>query len=105
MIDTLKGLDAAVKRWNLLEHSFYKRWSAGTLTRDELADYAGQYAHVVAGLPRWLEAAAAADPDFGDELRRHALEEERHIALWDGFTAAVSEGAVTPAEPNAATDA
>jgi pyrroloquinoline-quinone synthase len=103
MIDTVRGLDAAAKRWNLLEHSFYQRWSAGTLTREELADYAGQYTHVVAGLPRWLEAAAQADPDFGDELRRHSREEERHISLWDRFTAAVSEGEVVPAEPNLAT--
>ena len=32
-------LDQAVTRWNLLDHSFYQRWTHGTLTRDELCDY------------------------------------------------------------------
>jgi pyrroloquinoline-quinone synthase len=100
MIDTEKSLDASARRWNLLEHSFYVRWTEGTLTREELADYAGQYAHVVAGLPRWLETAAQTDPGFGDELRRHAREEASHVALWDRFSDVVGG---TPAAPNTAT--
>jgi pyrroloquinoline-quinone synthase len=102
MTETLTHIDAAPKRWNLLEHSFYQRWSAGTLTRGELVDYAGQYAHVVAGLPRWLEAAADSDPEFGDQLRRHARDESAHVAMWDRFSAAVA-GVAVVAEPNAAT--
>ena len=76
---------------NLLEHSFYVRWLAGTLTEDELRDYAGQYAHVVRGLPGWLRSAGQDG---------HADEEQTHIRLWDAFGAALG---AAPSEPNAAT--
>jgi hypothetical protein len=32
-------LDDVTARWNLLQHSFYQRWTRGALTRDELSDY------------------------------------------------------------------
>jgi pyrroloquinoline-quinone synthase len=72
----LARIDAAARRWNVLEHPFYQRWSAGQLTRDELARYAGQYRHAVVAL---ADAAAAA----GDA--EHAREEREHVALWDAF--------------------
>ena len=40
-------LDGVTARWNLLDHTFYQRWTHGRLTRDELCDYVKQYAHVV----------------------------------------------------------
>ena len=55
-------LDGVTARWNLLEHSFYQRWTQGTLTRDELCDYVLQYAHVVRAVPAWLEQVRGGDP-------------------------------------------
>jgi pyrroloquinoline-quinone synthase len=98
------SLAAASARHDLLQHSFYQRWSAGTLTREELDDYVGQYAYVVTGLPGWLRDAAASHPDRALELERHAREEEGHVALWEKFALAIDEhraGAFDP--PNAAT--
>ena len=66
-----------IPRPSLLDHSFYRRWVVGELTLDELRDYAGQYAHVVMGLPRWLRKAAAAAPKQAEALERHAAEEDR----------------------------
>ena len=43
-------LDAVAERFDVLRHPFYVRWSEGTLRRDELALYAGQYAHAVKAL-------------------------------------------------------
>ncbi|MEA2645878.1 MAG: pyrroloquinoline-quinone synthase [Chloroflexota bacterium] len=98
-------LRAVLDRWDLLRHPFYTRWKAGELTRDELVDYAGQYAHVVRALPRWLEAAAdAAHAEHRAVLREHAHDEAAHPALWDQFAAAVgADAAETNAEPNDAT--
>jgi pyrroloquinoline quinone (PQQ) biosynthesis protein C len=85
---------------NLLDHSFYRRWLAGTLSIDELRDYSGQYAHVVRGLPRWLRRAAENTAGGGADLRRHADEETAHIELWDQFARSLGAG---PSDPNSVT--
>ena len=82
-------LDAARERWNLLEHPFYKRWSCGELSRDELAHYAAEYRHAVVAL---AETAAKT----GNE--EHAREESDHVWLWDDFAAVF--GADTNREPS-----
>lgn len=50
-------------RHNVLEHPFYVRWSAGELTREELARYAGQYRHATEALARLCQRAAESAPD------------------------------------------
>jgi pyrroloquinoline-quinone synthase len=71
---------------NVLEHPFYVRWSAGELTREELARYSGQYRHATEALARLCRQAADSAPDARrDELELHATEEEAHIGLWDDF--------------------
>jgi pyrroloquinoline-quinone synthase len=74
-------------RWNVLEHPFYQRWTAGELTPEELARYAGQYRHAVEAIATLTAAAAEAAPERS-ELRRHAAEELGHVRLWDGFVEA-----------------
>ena len=78
-MELIERIDAVRERWNLLEHPFYKRWSCGELSRDELAHYAGEYRHAVVAL---AETAAKS----GD--REHAREEAEHVELWDEFAAA-----------------
>jgi len=73
-------IDEARRRWDVLKHPFYERWERGELTHEELAFYAGEYRHAVVAV---ADAAAAA----GDG--EHAREEAEHVALWDGFAAAV----------------
>ena len=73
-------IDEARRRWDVLKHPFYERWERGELTPEELAFYAGEYRHAVVAV---ADAAAAA----GDG--EHAREEAEHVALWDGFAAAV----------------
>jgi pyrroloquinoline-quinone synthase len=82
--------DGATARWNLLEHSFYQRWTQGTLTRTELCDYVLQYAHVVRAVPAWLEQVRGGDPI---EVARHAVEERSHIEMWEKFANALGLGA------------
>jgi pyrroloquinoline-quinone synthase len=95
-------LDDVIARWNLLEHSFYQRWTRGELTRAELGDYVGQYAHVVRAVPGWLEQVRGGDTA---ELARHAAEEQSHVALWTKFGEALglSSDAIRQAPANAAT--
>jgi pyrroloquinoline-quinone synthase len=93
-------IESARARWNVLEHPFYQRWSAGELSREELARYSGQYRHAV-------EAVATVSADVAElapertGLRSHAREEAAHVELWDGFVSAA--GGDTGAEPTAET--
>jgi pyrroloquinoline-quinone synthase len=91
-------LEQLRERGDVLRHPFYQRWSAGELSSNELALYAGQYRHAVVALADASVAAArTAEPELADELAQHAREESEHIALWDAFAAAV--GADPDAEP------
>jgi len=95
-------LDDVTARWNLLQHSFYQRWTQGTLTRDELCEYVKQYAHIVRAVPVWLEQVRGGEPD---QLARHVEEEQSHIALWNKFGEALglSADAIRVAPANGAT--
>ena len=74
----------------MLEHPFYQRWSAGELSAEELAFYAGEYRHAVVALAQASDSVAAkADPDRRAGLERHAAEEHSHVALWDAFADAM----------------
>jgi pyrroloquinoline-quinone synthase len=85
-------------RHNVLEHPFYVRWSAGELTAEELARYAGQYRHATEALARLCREAADHAPDaHRGEIEAHAAEEEAHVGLWDGFVEAA--GGEIGAEP------
>lgn len=93
-------IEAARSRWNVLEHPFYQRWSAGELSGDELAGYSGQYRHAVEAIAD-VSAYVARELPEEAELKAHAREEAEHVALWDGFVEAVNGRA--DAEPTSQT--
>ena len=94
-MDVIARIDQARRECNVLEHPFYQRWSAGELSAEELAFYAGEYRHAVVALAQASDSVAAkADPGRRAGLERHAAEEHAHVALWDAFAdAVVGEGA------------
>ncbi|MEA2248940.1 MAG: pyrroloquinoline-quinone synthase, partial [Solirubrobacteraceae bacterium] len=93
-------LEAVRERHDVLTHSFYQRWSAGELTREELAVYAGQYRHAVVALAQASDSAArTAAPALRAGLERHAAEEASHVALWDDFADAVGGSSTDAAAP------
>jgi len=64
-------LEARIAEYNLLCHPFYKAWSAGELTREDLREYAQDYYHHVEAFPSYL-AAFGLRLEEGD-LRRAVL--------------------------------
>jgi pyrroloquinoline-quinone synthase len=64
-------IEARISKYDLLCHPFYKAWSAGELTRDDLREYAQDYYHHVEAFPAYL-AAFALRQEEGD-LRRAVL--------------------------------
>ena len=100
--DVWQRIERARARWNVLEHPFYQRWSAGELSREELADYSGQYRHATVAIAALSDAVAARCARGG--ARGPApprAEEGAHVGLWDGFVEAV--GGDAGAAPNAET--
>lgn len=90
-MNVLTRLDQARAAVNVLEHPFYQRWSAGDLSAEELAGYAGEYRRAVVALADASTLAAAkADSAHASGLRRHAEEEAAHVALWDEFARATA---------------
>jgi pyrroloquinoline-quinone synthase len=67
----LEQLDARIAKYDLLCHPFYKAWSAGELTREDLREYAQDYYHHVEAFPSYL-AALGLRLEEG-ELRRAVL--------------------------------
>ncbi len=60
-------MERRVAKYDLLCHPFYKAWSEGQLTRDDLREYAADYYHHVAAFPRYLDALQSRLPN--GELR------------------------------------
>ena len=66
-----RELEARIARYDLLCHPFYKAWSNGKLTRDDLREYSQNYFHHVEAFPSYL-AAFGLRLEEG-ELRRAVL--------------------------------
>ena len=64
-------LDTRIGKYDLLCHPFYKAWSAGQLTRNDLREYAQDYYHHVEAFPSYLAALGLRLED--GELRRAVL--------------------------------
>jgi pyrroloquinoline-quinone synthase len=108
----LAHLDRARAEIDVLQHPFYRRWSAGALGAAELALYAGEYRHAVIALARAsARAAELAGRAHAQPLHAHAHEEAAHVALWDRFADAAAArcerpaGARAPLQPLAHTRA
>lgn len=64
-------MDARISKYDLLCHPFYKAWSEGKLTRDDLREYARHYYHHVNAFPSYLAEFAIRLEE--SELRRAVL--------------------------------
>jgi pyrroloquinoline-quinone synthase len=90
----VEQLDALVAKWHLLQHPFYRAWTAGRLTREALALYAEQYYQHVKAFPENLRALAGrVNGDLRGVVEENLAEEENparpHPKLWREFAAAV----------------
>src|SRR5882757_8156639 len=110
----LSRLDDCIHKYDLLCHPFYKAWSAGELTRQDLREYADDYYHHVEAFPTYL-AEFGIRLEEGD-LRRAVLanmvdenggdnsfgETERsHAELWMDFVEGMGGGRWLPRRPAA----
>jgi len=75
-MNVLEEIDAMIDRRNLLGHSFYQKWVAGTLPTDALQEYARQYYAFESTFPRFLSTLHARSDQA--EVRQALLDN-----LWD----------------------
>src|SRR5712691_2856671 len=76
-MDRRQELNEIVEKWNLLQHPFYRAWSAGTLPVQALQVYAREYGAFIGALPQgWLTLNDAVT----------AREEKEHAELWRDFS-------------------
>ena len=87
----LLELQSRIAKYDLLCHPYYQAWSAGTLTRGELAAYASDYYHHVAAFPTYLSAfhARLEDGETRRSVLRNLADEEiegrAHSDMWLDF--------------------
>lgn len=115
--DTLTSLEtrlhAVLAEKSLLNHPFYRAWTAGTLEVERLQEYARQYFHFEVAFPRFLSAIHARTESA--TVRQLLLEnlwdeehgERNHPALWLEFAEALGVPAeeVRASRPNPETTA
>jgi pyrroloquinoline-quinone synthase len=108
----LEALDNLIAEKHLLKHPFYRLWSQGRLTTENLREYAISYYPHVAAFPTYVSGvhAGCEDAALRQELLENLIEEERgaenHPALWRHFAAALgaaeSDLSVSPRTPEVA---
>lgn len=97
-MDPIQALDASIASRHLLNHPFYQRWTSGTLTHDELRDYARQYFHYAMAFPTFISAMHTQTEDIATRqmLLENLIEEERgaenHPELWLRFCESLGLG-------------
>jgi pyrroloquinoline-quinone synthase len=107
----LAELDALIARRTILAHPFYQAWTAGTLTRSQLASYARVYYPHVAAFPDYLRAAregaslASIREELGDNLHEELHVPAPHSELWIRFASAlgVEQATMVSTPPTAST--
>lgn len=85
-------LQQRIAKYDLLCHPFYKAWSAGELTREDLREYSADYYHHVSAFPTYLSAlhSRLQHGELRREVLRNLCDEEiegvSHADLWLNFS-------------------
>ncbi len=93
--DFFSRLESRIAPYNLLTHPFYRAWTAGELTKNDLREYAAEYWQHVSAFPTYLSAlhSRLEDTELRRTVLRNLLDEEGidapdgkpHSDLWMDF--------------------
>jgi pyrroloquinoline-quinone synthase len=93
--DFFQALESRIAPYDLLTHSFYRAWTAGELTSNDLREYAAEYWHHVSAFPTYLSAlhSRLEDAELRRTVLRNLVDEEGidspdgkpHSELWMDF--------------------
>ena len=93
--DFFQTLESRIAPYDLLTHSYYRAWTAGELTSNDLREYAAEYWHHVSAFPTYLSAlhSRLEDTELRRTVLRNLVDEEGidspdrkpHSQLWMDF--------------------
>ncbi len=91
MSHLVRNLDAEIGRQSLLKHSFYKMWSEGKLSRENLAGYSKEYFQLVRAVPELVGNINGFVRDAPTKrlVSEILLEETQHVEMWAKFARAL----------------
>ena len=100
-------MDTRIAKYDLLCHPFYKAWSAGELTREDLRNYGQNYFHHVNAFPDYLQEFASRLPAGGVRRAVEANHDDEmgqngsrpHSDLWLDFVEGMGGERVGTAKP------
>lgn len=87
----IRKIDEMIKEKHLLNHSFYKAWSAGELPKETIREYAAQYFQHVSLFPRYLSSIHSNCDEIKtrqlllENLNEEEQGNENHPELWTRF--------------------
>jgi pyrroloquinoline-quinone synthase len=86
-----KRLDNEIEERSVLKHIFYRLWSEGKLTIDDLRGYSKEYFQLVRVVPSFVENIAymITDPSIKLSISQNIREEYEHIEPWIAFAGAL----------------
>ena len=85
MSTLVERIDLEIEKYSLLKHSFYKRWSEGKLSLDDLRGYSKEYFQLVKAVPNFVQNIVSSsslpvlNKSTSKDLDQNLKEEREHI--------------------------
>jgi pyrroloquinoline-quinone synthase len=88
----VERIDLEIEGYSLLKHSFYKMWSEGKLSLEDLRGYSKEYFQLVKAVPNFVQNiifSSSLDKATSKDIDQNLKEERDHIELWIRFASAI----------------
>jgi pyrroloquinoline-quinone synthase len=92
MSTLVERIDSEIEKYSLLKHSFYKMWSEGKLSLDDLRGYSKEYFQLVKAVPNFVQniiSSSTPDKTTRENINQNLREEHEHIESWIRFASAI----------------
>ena len=95
MMTLVERIDLEIEKYSLLKHSFYKMWSEGKLSLDNLRDYSKEYFQLVKAVPDFVQnvvftsSSSTINKSRNKNIDQNLKEEREHIEPWIRFACAI----------------
>jgi pyrroloquinoline-quinone synthase len=93
----VERIDLEIERHSLLKHNFYKMWSEGKLSLDDLQGYSKEYFQLVKAVPNFVQniisscssSSSTSHKVTSKDVEQNLKEELKHIEPWIKFASAI----------------
>src|SRR5919197_3587440 len=97
MSTLVERIDSEIEKYSLLKHSFYKMWSEGKLSLDDLQGYSKEYFQLVKAVPNFVQniisscssSSSTSHKVTSKDVEQNLKEELKHIEPWIKFASAI----------------